>query len=312
MPRAIIGEKASDPLVLYTLIEKVGSGSYGEIYRSMHKQNPQIVALKIIDLTRTQDDLDDLLAEVDFQAKCFSPHLARYFGSWMWDNKLTIAMEYLGGGTAEDFIRQRALTEEQCAYIIREVLKGLEYMHAENKIHRDIKAANILFDNSGAVKLADFGVAAQMKSAQDARTTFVGTPLYMAPEIIMNEPYTTKVDIYSLGVMCIELATGRAPRHDMHPMDVLYAIPTTPSPKLVGDWSAEFKEFVDKCLMKNPKKRPTATELLAHPFASTERDKSLVKADIDAWRVKKNDTVAVEDKKATGDDWWNEYNRVRV
>ncbi|KAJ3201041.1 Serine/threonine-protein kinase 24 [Clydaea vesicula] len=167
----MISPEASDPLNLYELIEKVGEGSYGEIYRAMSKNGPQIVALKIIDLEKTEDDIEDLLTEVDFQAKCDSPYLAKYYGSWMWENKLTISMEFLSGGTLEDL-------------------------------------------------LADFGVAAQMTTGKAYRDTFVGTPLYLAPEIITSEKYDTKVDIWSLGVMGIEIATGFVPRRDQHPMDV--------------------------------------------------------------------------------------------
>ncbi|KAJ3043132.1 Serine/threonine-protein kinase 25 [Rhizophlyctis rosea] len=307
--RVVVKPEASDPMELWTLIEKVGEGSYGEIYKAISKTSPQIVALKIIDLERTTDDLEDLLAEVDFQAKCYSPHLARYFGSWMWDSKLTIAMEFLGGGTAEDLLKHTRLNEEQCAYILRECAKGLEYMHGEGKIHRDIKAANILFDNSGAVKLADFGVAAQLTARQLQRTTFVGTPLYMAPEIILNQPYGPKVDVWSLGVMAIELATRKAPRCDMHPMDVLYAIPTTPSPQLDASFSPEFRDWVNRCLQKSPETRPMAKDLLQHPFTSIERDKSLVKGIIENIRLKKNDTTEAVDRKATGDDWWVQYNK---
>ncbi|KAJ3299992.1 Serine/threonine-protein kinase 24 [Borealophlyctis nickersoniae] len=296
--KTVVKPEASDPLELWTLIEKVGEGSYGEIYKAISRSSPQIVALKIIDLERTTDDLDDLLAEVDFQAKCFSPHLARYFGSWMWEHKLTIAMEYLGGGTAEDLIKHGKLTEDQCAYILREVVKGLEYMHSERKIHRDVKAANILFDNAGAVKLADFGVAAQLAANKAVRTTFVGTPLYMAPEIVLSQPYGPKVDIWSLGIMAIELGTRRAPRCEMHPMDVLYSIPTTPSPQLDESFSSEFRDFVKQCLAKNPEARPTAKDLLSHPFTSTERDKSSVKGMIESIRLKKNDAAAEGDKKA--------------
>ncbi|KAJ3091576.1 Serine/threonine-protein kinase 24 [Quaeritorhiza haematococci] len=173
----------------------------------MSTKGPQIVALKVIDLEKTMDDLEDLLAEVDFQAKCDSPHLARYFGSWMWQNKLSIAMEFLGGGTCEELVsfnlkeystaqvprpgseklssnashstqlKHTKINEEQCAYIIQEVLKGLNYMHKNLKIHRDIKTANILFDNFGTVKLADFGVAAQLTTNRRFRNTFVGTPV---------------------------------------------------------------------------------------------------------------------------------------
>ncbi|TPX33698.1 hypothetical protein SmJEL517_g03461 [Synchytrium microbalum] len=307
----IISPEAADPWELWTSMEKVGEGSYGEIFKCISKTSPQIVALKVIDLEKTKDDLDDLLAEVDFQAKCNSPHLARYYGSWMWDNKLTIAMEFLGGGTAEDVLKQIKYSEDQCSYILREVLKGLEYMHTNCKIHRDIKAANILFDNNGGVKLADFGVAAALTQKDQLRNTFVGTPLYMAPEIVMSIAYDYKVDIWSLGIMAIELAVGRPPKHDQHPMDILFAIPTSPPPKLEGDFSAEYKDFVRSCLAKTPVTRPSASNLLKHPFVNMDRDKSIIKKELEVCRMKrnanKNETVG--NRPNTGNDWWQSYNQ---
>ncbi|KAJ3052756.1 putative protein serine/threonine kinase [Rhizophlyctis rosea] len=133
----------------------------------------------------------------------------------------------------------------------------------------------------------------------------------MAPEIILNQPYGPKVDIWSLGIMAIELATRKAPRADMHPMDVLYSIPTTPSPHLEGNFSPEFKDFIDRCLQKNPDTRASTKDLLKHPFTTTERDKSLVKGIIEAIRLKKNDTTEAVDRKATGDDWWVQYNKLQ-
>ncbi|TPX44936.1 hypothetical protein SeMB42_g04165 [Synchytrium endobioticum] len=308
----VISPEASDPWELWTRIEKVGEGSYGEIFKCISKISPQIVALKVIDLEKTKDDLDDLLAEVDFQAKCNSPHLARYYGSWMWDSKLTIAMEFLGGGTAEDVLKQIKYTEEHCSYILRECLKGLEYMHTNCKIHRDIKAANILFDNNGCVKLADFGVAAALTSKDQLRNTFVGTPLYMAPEIILSMAYDYKIDIWSLGIMAIELAVGKPPKHDQHPMDILFAIPTSPPPKLEGEFSAEYKDFVNCCLQKTPTTRPSASHLLKHPFVSVDRDRSIIKKELELCRMKRNanKNESAQAKQAAKDDWWQSYNQV--
>ncbi|KAI9208969.1 uncharacterized protein BJ171DRAFT_627024 [Polychytrium aggregatum] len=321
----VIKPEFSDYLLLWTLIEKVGEGSYGEIYRAMSKSGPQIVALKIIDLEKTTDDLEDLLAEVDFQAKCQSPHLAQYFGvPWRRNSRgagkcLTIGF-YWGGdhprsgkeeersnanpieiglyvGGRKSFpthypisasklmalhlcqIKNCKLTEDQCGFILRESLRGLEYMHSNKKIHRDIKAANVLFDNTGSLKLADFGVAAQLTSDRASRTTFVGTPvmhteplsllrggecaqnesvcdqLYMAPEIVQNQPYGCPV---------------------------LYQIPTSPPPQLEGsEWSPEYHDFV---------RRPTAMDLLKHDFISKcKKDKSIIKVSLETFRLNLND-----------------------
>ncbi|TPX65737.1 hypothetical protein SpCBS45565_g04978 [Spizellomyces sp. 'palustris'] len=308
----IVKPEVSDPMLVYTLVEKVGEGSFGEIYKSVSKQDPQrFVALKIIDLEQTQDDLEDLLYEVDFQAKCFSPHLARYFGSWLWHSKLYIAMEYLGGGTAAELIKFAKLSEEQCSCILREVLKGLDYMHSEKRIHRDIKAENILFDNSGSLKLADFGVAGQIAPNSTSRSTFVGTPLYMAPEIIRGEQYGVKVDIWSVGILAIELATGAPPRSHLHPMDVLYATVADDAPILKGSqFSPEFRDFVSKCLTKQPAERPSARDLLSHPFTQKERDKVVLRDNLENYWRKRKELAGIAAKTVTrGDDWWQQYNK---
>ncbi|KAJ3167589.1 Serine/threonine-protein kinase 24 [Geranomyces variabilis] len=306
----VVKPDLSDPTLLYTLVEKVGEGSYGEIYKSVLKTDAQkTVALKIIDLEKTQDDLDELLYEVDFQAKCFSPHLARYFGSWIWLNKLYIAMEYLGGGTAAELIQYAKLSEEQCAYVLREVLKGLDYMHSEMRIHRDIKAENILFDNWGALKLADFGVAGQIKSPATSRTTFVGTPLYMAPEIVRGDPYGCAVDIWSVGILAIELATGQPPRSNMHPMDILYATVREDAPILKGPGiSATFQDFVKQCLTKDPSQRATARKLLDHPFTQSERGPETLKDKLDKYWVKRKEMAGAAARTVQQDDsWWQQY-----
>lgn len=175
-------------------------------------------------------------------------------------------MEYLGGGTLDELNKSTRLSEKVCSFILREILRALHYMHQNLKIHRDIKPANILFDTNCGVKLADFGVAAQMVLPKIHRNTFVGTPLYLAPEIIVSEKYGVKVDIWSLGVMGIEIATGTVPRGNQHPMDILYAIPIDPPPQLPASFSTEFRHFISQCTVKDPTKRCSAQELLAHPF----------------------------------------------
>ncbi|XP_015895182.3 serine/threonine-protein kinase 1 isoform X2 [Ziziphus jujuba] len=259
-----------DPTIKYELLNELGKGSYGAVYKARDKLTSELVAIKVISLSEGEEGYEEIRGEIEMLQQCSHPNVVRYLGSYQGEEYLWIVMEYCGGGSVADLmnVTEEPLEEYQIAYICREALKGLAYLHSIFKVHRDIKGGNILLTEQGDVKLGDFGVAAQLTRTMSKRNTFIGTPHWMAPEVIQESRYDGKVDVWALGVSAIEMAEGLPPRSAVHPMRVLFMISIEPAPMLEDKekWSLVFHDFVAKCLTKEPRLRPTASEMLKHKF----------------------------------------------
>lgn len=249
----------------FEVFEELGRGAFGVVYRGFDKVRKIDVAIKQVDL-ESNNEMDEIQQEIRMLSTCHCEYVTRYYGCFLKGFKLWIIMEYMGGGSCADLLAAGPFGEPAIGLILSELLKALEYLHNNGKIHRDIKAANLLVSSIGEVKIADFGVATQLSNKMSRRNTFVGTPYWMAPEIIKHKEYAFSADIWSLGITAIELAYGKPPYSQFHPFDVLVKITDEPSPTLGSDFSSEFNSFVSRCLQKDPSNRPTASELLNHRF----------------------------------------------
>lgn len=211
--------------------------------------------------------MDDIRQEIRALASLKSPWVIEYHASFVKNESLWIVMEYCSGGSCLDRMKKDGVfLQDAVAIIMRETLCGLNYLHRLGRIHRDIKAANILLTQEGNIKLADFGVSGQITATISKKNTFVGTPYWMAPEVILRSSYNTKADIWSLGITAWELVHGLPPRANFHPMKVLFMIPREDSPKLPSSYSKVFADFISKCLEKKQHLRDSAETILQHPF----------------------------------------------
>lgn len=255
-----------NPKAFLTDIKQIGSGGTSTVFKAKMAPRNNLVAVKAIDLEQNERAI--IQNEVDVQYQLHHKNIVQIYRVVENQDWLYICMEYVDGGPLTDIVTICSMTEGQIAFIVREVLSALELIHFSQKIHRDIKSDNILVGLDGCVKLADFGYTAQLSNKSEKRKTVCGTPYWMAPELIQGSEYGTEVDIWSLGIMCIEMAEGAPPYLDEQPMRALYLIVVN-GVKGLSDrdsWSNEFNSFVDQCLQVDPKQRPSATQLLKHPF----------------------------------------------
>ncbi|XP_045553713.1 TRAF2 and NCK-interacting protein kinase isoform X9 [Salmo salar] len=269
-----------DPAGIFELVELVGNGTYGQVYKGRHVKTGQLAAIKVMDVTG--DEEEEIKGEINMLKK-YSHHrnIATYYGAFVKknppgiDDQLWLVMEFCGAGSITDLIKNtkgNSLKEEWTAYVCREILRGLTHLHQHKVIHRDIKGQNVLLTENAEVKLVDFGVSAQLDRTVGKRNTFIGTPYWMAPEVIACDEnpeatYDFKSDLWSLGITAIEMAEGAPPLCDMHPMRALFLIPRNPAPRLKSKkWSKKFQSFIESCLVKSHGQRPSTEQLLKHPF----------------------------------------------
>uniref|UniRef100_A0A8C7ZZE4 non-specific serine/threonine protein kinase n=1 Tax=Oryzias sinensis TaxID=183150 RepID=A0A8C7ZZE4_9TELE len=269
-----------NPEEVWEIIGELGDGAFGKVFKAQNKQTGVLAAAKVID-TKTEEELEDYMVEIDILASCDHQNIVKLLDAFYYEGKLWILIEFCAGGAVDAVMLEleRPLTEPQIRAVCRQTLQALTYLHENKIIHRDLKAGNILLSLDGDVKLADFGVSARNTKTLQRRDSFIGTPYWMAPEVVMCEtskdrPYDYKADIWSLGVTLIELAQIEPPNHEMNPMRVLLKIAKSDPPTLMqpSRWSPEFSDFLKRCLDKNVENRWTTAQLLQHPFVSSVTD----------------------------------------
>ncbi|XP_062313700.1 mitogen-activated protein kinase kinase kinase kinase 4 isoform X8 [Osmerus eperlanus] len=301
-----------DPAGIFELVEVVGNGTYGQVYKGRHVKTGQLAAIKVMDVT--EDEEEEIKLEINMLKK-YSHHrnIATYYGAFIkksppgHDDQLWLVMEFCGAGSITDLVKNtkgNTLKEDWIAYISREILRGLAHLHAHHVIHRDIKGQNVLLTENAEVKLVDFGVSAQLDRTVGRRNTFIGTPYWMAPEVIAcdenpDATYDYRSDLWSCGITAIEMAEGAPPLCDMHPMRALFLIPRNPPPRLKSKkWSKKFFSFIEGCLVKNYTQRPPTEQLLKHPYIRDQPNERQVriqlKDHIDRTRKKRGEKDETE------------------
>ena len=255
----------------------IGRGAFGEVYKGKELETGKIVALKLVDLEAADEEIEIIQREINVMSQISNPYVVQYYTSQIKGSTLWIVMEYMSGGSLKELLDAVGpFPEEAIATVMKALCRGLDYVHKSRKVHRDIKAANILLSSQGDVKLADFGVAGQMTHTMRQRNTVVGSPYWMAPEVIQESLYDETADIWSTGITGLELAYGLPPYANELPTRSIFLISKNEPPRVEGNqFSKSFKDFIALCLKKNPAERASAEVLLGHAFLRKARTSSV-------------------------------------
>jgi len=275
------GDRASE----LEILKMLGEGSFGQVFSARHKATGAIVAVKVVPKQEGDEEADKIMGEIDILAKCNSPYIVGYFECFTVPPKkrtdpgeMWIVMEFCDGGSVSDLIEAAggrgsfAMAEECIRAACAGIVLGLEYLHKKEICHRDIKCGNVLLTNDGHVKLADFGVSAELEGTINKRKTVVGSPFWIAPEVIKEAHYDGRADVWSLGITAIEMAEGAPPHSNLNPLRAIFLIPSKPAPTLADPdiWSPEMLDFIRVCCKKDPSERSDSALLTSHPFVRQE------------------------------------------
>lgn len=279
--------KSKPPDEVFELLEQIGKGSYATVFKGVKRETGETCAIKKVSV---QNGSYDIYNEINIMTQCRCENIVQFYCNYFHNSEMWIVMEYFGGGSISDIMKKvkRTLNEKEIASVLKDTLEALNYLHYNQLIiHRDVKAGNILLNDEGQAKLADFGVAVRVKEGIKVKS-MIGTPLWWAPEVAQNKEYDHLVDIWSLGVTAIEIAQGKPPHNDLHTNDkdidkIINAIIDSPAPSLknFNEWSHSFNDFISHCLTKNPEMRYNSSDLLKHNFISNAPNPCILKSIIE-------------------------------
>ncbi|ETN77298.1 hypothetical protein NECAME_03198 [Necator americanus] len=300
-----------NPKEFWDIVGELGDGAFGKVEKAVSKSDKNLYAAAKAIEVQEGEQLEDFLVEIEILTSCKHTNIVGLYACYFCENKLHMMLEFCGGGAVDAIMieLEKALTEKQIAYIGRYTCEAVAFLHDNNVIHRDLKAGNILLTNDGVVKLADFGVSAKLKDRNEKRDTFIGTPYWMAPEVMMcetfkDQPYDTRSDIWSFGITLIEMAQMEPPHSNVSPMRVLIKVQKSAPPTLLNpsSWSIFFADFLSQCLVKNPLERRTAKQLLSHPFIANATDRHPVLALLAEVNADIEEEVVIDDDRASCDE----------